>query len=152
MNTPHDGVRFVPLGPADFREVSAVDSAGQSDPWTERALRDELADTHGFHFGARALAGGTLCAFILCRINLDELHIHRLCTHPARRRIGHAAALLEHAGVAARVRGGVQAFLEVKASNAAAVRLYTRAGFTVEYERKAYYTDDGDALVMSRPL
>jgi [ribosomal protein S18]-alanine N-acetyltransferase len=152
MNTPHDGIRFVPLGPADVREVSAVDGAGPGDHWTERALGDELAVAHGFHFGARALAGGTLCAFILCRLQLDELHIHRLCTHPAHRRTGLAAALLGHAGVAAKVRGAAQGFLEVKASNGAAVRLYARAGFTVDYERKAYYTDDGDALVMHRPL
>lgn len=145
-------MRVVPLGPADFREVSVIDSAGQRDPWSERALQDELADTNGFHFGARAPAGGTLCAFILCRLQLDELNIHRLCTHPAQRRKGHAAALLRHACAAARAHGAAQAFLEVKASNSAAVRLYAREGFAVDYGRKAYYADDGDALVMSRPL
>jgi [ribosomal protein S18]-alanine N-acetyltransferase len=145
-------MQFVPLGPADVREVSAVDGAGPGDHWTERALGDELAAAHGFHFGTKASAGGTLCAFILCRLQLDELHIHRLCTHPAHRRTGLAAALLEHAGVAARARGALKTFLEVKASNGAAVGLYTRAGFTVDYERKAYYADGGDALVMRRPL
>ena len=115
-------------------------------------LRDELSHGHGFHFGVRGVSGTELRAYALCRLFAGELHIHRLCTRPAERRQGYAAALLLHVFDVARKKGGQQAFLEVSASNGAAVSLYQRLGFTIDGERKKYYHDGNDALLMSREL
>jgi len=143
---------FIPLGKADFQQIRSVETAGQRNRWTDGMLKDELSHEHGFHFGVRVSVDGGLCAYVLCRLFADELHIHRLCTRPAKRRQGYARALLSHALAAARTRGALKAFLEVGASNSAAVTLYKRTGFAVDVERKKYYTDGNDALVMSRAL
>jgi ribosomal-protein-alanine N-acetyltransferase len=143
---------FIPLGKTDFLEIRSVESAGQQKRWTDGMLRDELSHGHGFHFGVRMPPGTLLRAYALCRLFCGELHIHRLCTRPAERRQGYATALLLHVFDAARKKGGRQVFLEVSASNGTAVSLYQRLGFTVDAERKKYYHDGNDALLMSREL
>jgi ribosomal-protein-alanine N-acetyltransferase len=145
-------VLFVPLGKADFQRVRAVETEGQKNPWTDSLLKEELFHRHGFHFGVRTAAAGSLAAYILCRLFAQELHIHRLCTRPALRRQGYGRALLKHALAAARSGGARVAFLEVGTSNTAAVALYKRLGFAVDAERKRYYADGNDALLMSRAL
>jgi ribosomal-protein-alanine N-acetyltransferase len=45
-------------------------------------------------------------------------------------------------------RGCAEAFLEVRAGNAAAAALYSRFGFELVYQRPRYYPDGSDALVM----
>ena len=44
------------------------------------------------------------------------------------------------------------AFLEVRASNAAACRLYSKMGFEEVGIRKGYYSDGEDALLMEKRL
>jgi [ribosomal protein S18]-alanine N-acetyltransferase len=144
--------RFVPLGKTGFNEIRAVETAGQRNRWTDGMLRDELSHEHGFHFGVRLPPGKELCAFVLCRLFAGELHIHRLCTRPAERRKGFARALLRHVFTAAGNKGAGKVFLEVNALNDPAVSLYLRLGFAIDTERKKYYRDGDDALVMSRVL
>jgi ribosomal-protein-alanine N-acetyltransferase len=70
---------------------------------------------------------------------------------PAHRRRGVATALLERlfALTAADPRHGYT--LEVRVSNAAAIRLYERLGFRRRGIRRGYYTDNReDALIMWR--
>jgi [ribosomal protein S18]-alanine N-acetyltransferase len=146
------GPRFVPLGKTGFQEIRSVEAAGQRKRWTDGMLKDELSHEHGFHFGVRMPFGKGLCAYVLCRIFAGELHIHRLCTRPAERRKGYGAALLSHVFAAAQKKKALKVLLEVNASNGTAVSLYRRLGFTVDAERKKYYTDGNDALLMSRVL
>jgi len=145
-------MRCVPLGRADFQQIRSVEAAGRRNPWTDGMLKEELSHEHGFHFGIRLPAAGGLAAYILCRLFADELHIHRLCTRPVKRRQGYGRALLSHSLAAALASGARCAFLEVGASNSAALALYRLTGFTVDAKRKKYYTDGSDALTMSRPL
>lgn len=113
---------------------------------------EELSHDHGLNVGVNSLNSQTLSSYVLCRFFLDELHIHHLCTLPAHRRQGYGFAVLEHAIDTARTRGAKKVLLEVAASNAAAVALYKKAGFSPDYIRKKYYSDGDDALVMSRLL
>jgi [ribosomal protein S18]-alanine N-acetyltransferase len=146
------GRRYIPLGKTGFQEIRAVEAAGQRKRWTDGMLKDELSHEHGFHFGVRIQSDKGLCAYVLCRLFAGELHIHRLCTRPAERRKGYGAALLTHIFAAARKKKASKVLLEVNASNGAAVSLYRRLGFKVDAERKKYYSDGNDALLMSRTL
>jgi [ribosomal protein S18]-alanine N-acetyltransferase len=143
---------FVSISPGDIHSVMDIESGGQNITWTREMVLRELGHEHGFNYGVNSLDSKKLRSYILCRFFMEELHIHRLCTLPAHRRRGYAVALLEHALAAARSRGAKKAMLEVAASNAAAVALYIRAGFSTDYVRKKYYPDGDDALVMSRYL
>lgn len=145
--------RISTVTPADLASVRALEHTGQIVPWTDAALESELAGEHAFHFGIYSVRGHLLRAFILSRIILDELHIHHLCTHPAWRRRGLAQALLEHSIETAVNSARIQCvFLEVAASNTAAVALYGKRGFSKEFIRKKYYSTGDDAIVMSKKI
>jgi ribosomal-protein-alanine N-acetyltransferase len=76
-----------------------------------------------------------------------------LAVHDRARRHGFAAFLLQKCLERGARAGAVRALLEVRASNAAARTLYSRSGFVLLGERKAYYADPPeDALVLGREL
>jgi [ribosomal protein S18]-alanine N-acetyltransferase len=86
---------------------------------------------------------------------LDEAHIILMTVHPQYRRRGFGYGMLLKLLEAACSRGMKYATLEVRASNVAAIALYTKLGFTAAGTRRNYYTDNGsdngeDALVMWR--
>jgi ribosomal-protein-alanine N-acetyltransferase len=82
-----------------------------------------------------------------------EMEILNLAVPPRMRREGVASQLLDGALAAARNSGAEQAFLEVRASNAAAIALYERLGFRLAGRRKGYYKEPvEDALVLSLAL
>ncbi len=82
---------------------------------------------------------------------LDEAHIILMAVHPHYRRQGFGVGMLLKLLDLARNRGMKYATLEVRASNEAAIALYTKLGFTSVGKRPKYYADnDEDALVMWR--
>jgi ribosomal-protein-alanine N-acetyltransferase len=104
--------------------------------WPESALA-ALLESPGV-FGvvpAEAQPGG----FILCRTAVDEAEVLTLAVLPAARRCGLGGRLLG-AGLAwAMAQGAVTMFLEVAEDNAAALALYSGAGFAQVGRRPAYY-------------
>jgi ribosomal-protein-alanine N-acetyltransferase len=99
---------------------------------------------------------GDETGFALGRVIAGEAELLTLAVHPAARRRGLGRRWLDAFEAAARSRAAADAFLEVAADNAAALRLYQRAGYTVAGRRKAYYTPPAgpriDALVMRKTL
>jgi [ribosomal protein S18]-alanine N-acetyltransferase len=143
---------IVPVTAAGFSEVKNIERLGQEKPWSDDSLMSELANTNAFHFGIYKTTDRSLLAFMLSRIILDELHIHHLCTHPDFRRKGLARKLLNHVLASACSKGVNKAFLEVAASNSAAIALYKKTGFTNDFIREKYYSAGDDAVVMSKCL
>lgn len=88
---------------------------------------------------------GELAGFLVYRcLGEGESELLNLAVDPAHRRQGIARRLL------ALLPPG-RTFLEVRASNAAAIALYQAAGFTEAGCRKAYYTKPlEDGIVMAR--
>jgi [ribosomal protein S18]-alanine N-acetyltransferase len=89
---------------------------------------------------------------ILARVAADEAEILTLAVMPEARRHGVARALLEQAAAVAAEEGAVALFLEVALRNVPARALYTAAGFAEVGQRRRYYADGDDAMVMRRPL
>ncbi|EFN58177.1 hypothetical protein CHLNCDRAFT_142003 [Chlorella variabilis] len=78
----------------------------------------------------------------------QELHLMNIAVHPNHQRCGHARALLttlfnQHRQDAESV------LLEVRASNEAALRLYSSLGFERVGLRRQYYPDGEDAVLMT---
>ncbi len=85
---------------------------------------------------------------IMARIAADEAEILTLAVMPEQRRLGLARGLLAEAAVVAENCGAVALFLEAALRNTAARGLYEAAGFVVVGQRRRYYADGDDALVM----
>ncbi len=78
-------------------------------------------------------------------IVLDEAELLLVATHPDYRQQGYAYSLLQASIASLPVK---TIFLEVRASNFAAQKLYHRLGFTKINERKSYYhTPEENALI-----
>lgn len=140
-----------PMTEADLEAVLDIDVAAFREPREvrERSLREELARSWARIHVART-DGGRIVGYLLYWHVVDEGHVINVAVAPQERRrgIGHTlvAFLLEHA----RANGIVKLLLEVRASNAAAIGLYEKAGFTQFNIRHRYYGDGEDAVEMMR--
>jgi ribosomal-protein-alanine N-acetyltransferase len=85
-----------------------------------------------------ATSGARVLGFLVVRqIAADEREILNLAVDPAERRRGVARKLLE----TELRRTKTQWYLEVRASNSSAIKLYESAGFRETGRRKSYYTN-----------
>ena len=117
--------------PAPTRDWSATPRAR---PWSRRWVVRE--------------ADKGVVAFAIAWHVVDELHLLNLATRLDRRRLGHGRALTNALVGYARAHNVRQVFLEVRVTNASAIRLYRRVGFVGIGRRNGYYPDGEDALDM----
>ncbi len=96
--------------------------------------------------------GSSLAGFVNLWRVADEVEVLFVATAPAWRRQGVARALMAYALRTARDEGAARALLEVRRSNAPAIALYRALCFEVVGERRRYYDDGEDALLMASPL
>ena len=136
------------LSEGDLDEIVSLEKASFSNPWTRQMYLRELQNPDvSFLYVLRVadqIAG--FCAFWLV---LDEIHINNLAVQRDRQGQGLGTALLRHVLQAGANRGAQRATLEVRRSNAPALRLYQRLGFEVAATRPNYYVSPSeDALIL----
>lgn len=93
---------------------------------------------------------GECRGFIVWQTMVDEIELHLLVTAPESRRQGLARMLLAQMFQAACQQNIRRIVLEVRASNVAAQNLYRQQGFVQIAQRKRYYHDSEDALIMEK--
>lgn len=90
-----------------------------------------------------------LAGYIVARMGADELHINNVAVRDRYRRRGIGHALLNSILEQAKRSGVPRAFLELRAGNSEAFKLYEKCGFRVIARRQKYYSEPlEDALVM----
>jgi ribosomal-protein-alanine N-acetyltransferase len=136
---------------ADLDAIAELERQSFPSPWSREMFAAELTRSHARLDIARD-ERTRIVAFCNYWLVERELTIHAIASHPGERGRGVGRALLDHVLAQARGAGGTIAHLEVRSSNAAALALYTHAGFTRVHLRAGYYRDGEDAVVMSRPL
>jgi ribosomal-protein-alanine N-acetyltransferase len=141
-----------PMRATDVAEVVAIERAAYQFPWSEGIFRD-------------CLRVGYLCrvvtvdrqvlAYGVMSFGAGEAHILNLCVSEAYRCRGVGKRLLGALMERAAAAGMAEAFLEVRPSNTAAIRLYLALGFEQVGMRRGYYQAVGgreDAAVLKRVL
>ena len=106
-----------------------------ADPWSETALREELANPCA-HFLV-AERDGRVVGYVGCHHMAGEGYITNVAVHPDCRRQGVARQLLQEALL--RWQHLSRVTLEVRVSNAAAIALYEGLGFVCEGVRPRFY-------------
>lgn len=144
--------RIEPLtGDADLDGVLRVEAESFTNPWTREMYTWELQNRSVCHIYVVRTADSPVAAFCAFWLVFDEIHINNVAVLPQFRAQGIGTALLQHVLIEARRLGATRATLEVRASNAAALRLYERLGFYVAATRKHYYSNPvEDALILWR--
>jgi ribosomal-protein-alanine N-acetyltransferase len=125
--------------------------------WTEQQYLDLLAARSespsrltlvAHEYGLAALAG-----FLVARHSPPEWELENIVVAPGVRRMGIGGQLVDALVVQARQANSAAIFLEVRASNTAARRLYEKLGFMETGQRKAYYSNPSeDAVLYSKTL
>jgi [ribosomal protein S18]-alanine N-acetyltransferase len=131
---------------ADLLAILAIEQSSFTAPWTQAAFLQELCNANSRVLVAEQ--NGEVTGYLCCWRVVDELHILKVAVLSEYRRHGVGRILLEHALAQARQSGACQAHLEVRQSNLAALTLYKNLGFHVVGERRGYYENKEDALVL----
>ena len=127
-----------------------MEAACFAEPWSPPVIAGDLASSASRAWIAER--DGQPVGYLIGAQVLDEFTIARLAALPAVRREGVGRRLLQHAMAEAHDNDIHAIFLEVRASNVAAIFLYESAGFFVTRRRKGYYADGEDALDMKREV
>jgi [ribosomal protein S18]-alanine N-acetyltransferase len=138
----------------DLDEIAAIEASAFPVPWRREFFAGELRDSNRYHrVLERQLPGSPRLGGYLFAVTLfDEFHVNKIATHPAVRNEGHGARLMNDAISAARSQVASSVILEVRLSNAPAIRFYSGFGFIEIGRRRRYYKDGEDAIVMMLPL
>lgn len=140
-------VNVVPATEADLETIAVIEAEAFLAPWHPDSFRDALTRPYALFLGLRK--AGRLIGYSLSWVIADELHLLKIAVEPPQRGNGYGTYLVEDTLRKARSRGAAVAWLEVRPSNEAALKMYARHGFSSTYRRKNYYTDTGeDAIIL----
>jgi ribosomal-protein-alanine N-acetyltransferase len=140
-------IEIKPLQLRDLNAIEQIEKRAYPTPWSRSMFASELAKPSSLCMGA--FDGDRLVGYLIISRYVDAWHVMNVAVDPDYRRRGIATALLERlfARTVDDERRGYT--LEVRVSNAGAIRLYELLGFEPRGVRRGYYTDNReDALIM----
>ncbi|MBM3778341.1 MAG: ribosomal-protein-alanine N-acetyltransferase [Acidimicrobiia bacterium] len=138
-------------GDVDLSGVLEVEAESFNNPWTREMYAWELRNPAVCRIYVARLPECRVAGFCATWLVVDEIHINNVAVRPAYRGNGIGTALLQHALAQSSRLGARRARLEVRASNAGALRLYERLGFSLAGVRRNYYSHPvEDALLLAR--
>ncbi|HEY5088778.1 MAG TPA: ribosomal protein S18-alanine N-acetyltransferase [Polyangia bacterium] len=138
-----------PMRRGDLDEVVEIERVSFRSPWSGQVFIEEMARDWAHVDVVRDAVRGSVVAFGNYWLVADEVHLLNVATDPRARRAGHASRMLAHIIDFGRRHDCRLVTLEVRRSNAAALRLYRRFAFRSVGVRPNYYAEDQeDAIVM----
>lgn len=131
--------------------IAALEKLCFSDPWSENSIAYEL--TSRLSYWLVAVENGEVVGYIGSQSVLGESDMMNVAVHPDHRRKGVAEALVLALAKDLKERDNVCLTLEVRVSNAPAIALYEKLGFTQVGCRPNYYRNPReDALILRKTL
>ena len=133
----------------DLDAAFAIEQRSHAFPWSAKTFASNQGERY---LNYRLEVDGVLAAFAITQTVLDEATLFNLTVDPAYQRRGLGRALLQHLIDELERRGILTLWLEVRASNRAAIALYEQLDFNEVSIRRNYYpTADGkeDAVIMA---
>ena len=136
----------------DIPVVAAIEKAAYQFPWSEGIFRDCLR----VGYTCRVVTSANrLIGYGVMSVGAGEAHILNLCIDEGFRCQGIGRRMLDYLLDKGAAAGMSEAFLEVRPSNTAAIRLYLSLGFDQVGMRRGYYQALGgreDAAVLKLAL
>ncbi len=144
--------RISSLNPEDLAQAWAIEQRSHAFPWSEKTFASNQGERY---LNFRLNVDDEMAAFAITQVVLDEATLFNIAVDPAWQRRGFGRQLLTHLIGELEQRDVLTLWLEVRASNVAAIALYESLGFNEVTVRRNYYpTTDGreDAIIMALPL
>jgi [ribosomal protein S18]-alanine N-acetyltransferase len=136
---------------SDLSAIERIERRSYPTPWSRSMFAGELAKPSSICLGAFEDDGRRprLAGYLIVSRYVDAWHVMNVAVDPDHRGRGIATMLLERLFELTGDDGRRGYTLEVRVSNATAIRLYERLGFEPRGIRRGYYTDNReDALIM----
>lgn len=136
---------------ADVPAIHRIECASFGDPWSEASFRAML--DHPQVRMTVAEVSGEIVGYTVALVVGTEAELANLAVDADRRRTGVGGRLLDDLLQALDGHGTDATYLEVRAGNEAAQRLYAGRGFVAAGRRVGYYrSPTEDAIVMRRAV
>lgn len=137
------------LSTTDLPAAYRIEIRAHAFPWSEKTLTGNQGERY---FNLKMTVNDEIAAFAITQVVLDEATLFNIAVDPAFQRQGLGRTLLEHLISELGQRDVLTLWLEVRASNVAAIALYESLGFNEATIRRNYYptaTGREDALIMA---
>ncbi|MCP5102606.1 MAG: ribosomal protein S18-alanine N-acetyltransferase [bacterium] len=132
----------------DIEAIHAIKREQFPNPWKKEFFIDELTHNISNFYAAEENGSAEIAGYIIFWIIEETLELHDIAVKETYKRKGVGARLLDFMFETAGARDVEEMFLEVRASNGAAITFYEKYNFKQISVRKNYYKDPlEDALV-----
>ncbi len=134
-----------------LRKVIQLDHEFFPEPWTSSQWENLNWDLYAFFPWSE---GEELLGFALLGIvpGDDTAHLYKILVHPSRQGTPQVQAFWSDIKEQLKGSGICHIYLEVNSNNQKAIGFYTKQGFRLLRQNKAYYSSGDDALIMSLTL
>lgn len=144
-----------PMTAADLDAVERIENVLYDFPWSRGNFADSL--TAQYHAQVLTDSADAVCGYFVAMPGVEEMHLLNIAVAPPVQGQGLSLLMLDAVALLSRADGALLLWLEVRPSNAHAVRIYERYGFYPIARRRDYYPSldaqgrpcREDALVMS---
>lgn len=133
---------------SDLAAVMEIERASFPTPWSESAMRRELACQDNSYVLVAA-KGERAVGYVVTWVYAQEAHVLNVAVAPDERGQGLGELLMLSAIEEAIARGCRQVVLEYRVSNLAAANLYRKLGFVQAGVRPRYYADTGEDAIFA---
>lgn len=134
-----DKIEIFPMTRDDILGVYALEKECFCSPWSEKSLEEELENENAVFLVAKC--GQAVVGYIGCILVCSEANVTNVAVTESYRRQKIGSLLIENLISALKEKGAQSVFLEVRVSNAGAIALYQKHGFSVCGERKNFYRE-----------
>jgi ribosomal-protein-alanine N-acetyltransferase len=142
-------MKIIPMTDAHVDAVAALEAICFADPWSANSVASEL--TNPLSCWLVALEADTVVGYIGSQTVMGETDMMNVAVHPDHRRKGIAVSLIHALVQKLKECESHCLTLEVRASNAPAIALYEKLGFTEAGRRRNYYRNPKeDALILRK--
>ncbi len=133
--------------PEDTAAVAAIERMIFSQPWSEKGFLDSLESPDTLYLVVKVQ--GVIVGYCGLLQSFEEADITNVAVHPEWRGRGIAYQMLQTLMEQGKTRGIERYTLEVRVSNASAIHVYEKLGFTSVGVRKNFYDmPREDAMIM----
>ncbi len=143
---------FRAMRETDLSAIMEIENVAYEFPWTEGIFNDCLANDYQ---ATLYINQGVIQAYSVAQYVVDECHLLNLCVRNDAQNDGLGMRMVKRLMNQARKNNMGSIFLEVRASNVAAIHLYDKLGFNEIGLRRDYYPAKNgreDALVLAHEI
>ena len=135
----------------DLAQIVDLEKKCFNDAWNLEQIENEL-EVNPFSNGYMLKENDKVVAYAFMWETFEMAQIARIGVDPDQRKKNYGQKMMEELFEKARSGGCEYMSLEVRESNTAAIKLYEKLGFVTVNVSKGYYSDNENAIVMTRAL